>query len=164
MVISSFVKKLLFSRQLDIDNTISVLGMSKVMVSPNFIVKLSKNPEPEHIYQLAEEVFSKEGKQLKTKIGSSSQKLMDICMNLMSTYGLGAFRMIRSDSKNLIFNVTNSPFSKSAGRTNKKECHFIAGALAGAMSEIYNKKTECQETICESEGKSFCQFMVKFNK
>ena len=58
-----------------------------------------------------------------------------------------------------VIRIHNSVMTRG---TEAKEpvCHFISGYIAGALSVIFRKKTECLETECKAKGDVFCEFRV----
>ncbi|MCW1296919.1 MAG: 4-vinyl reductase [Candidatus Parvarchaeota archaeon] len=157
MVISTFFKRLLFAREIEIDKELKVLGNREIMVSPEFIVKL-QNKYAKQIYEFAEETFSNEIEHIKNSTGVTGMKLLELSLNLLNLYGLGKFEIMELKKKEVIINLTFSPFAKlSKG----KNCILIAGALAGVFKIFFNKKVRCEEVVCEGEGKLYCQFVVK---
>jgi predicted hydrocarbon binding protein len=159
MVISSFFKRLLFARELEIDKELRILNLRKIMVSPEFIIALNKKYSKQ-IYEFAEEFISKEIQQIKNSTGVSGMRLLELSMNLLNLYGLGKFEIIELKKKEAIINLTFSPFAK-IGLKKGKQCIFTAGILAGVFSEFFDKKVECKEVICEAENNPNCQFVIK---
>jgi hypothetical protein len=159
-MLSPFVKKLLFARQINIDKQLYVLENKKVMVSPKAILDIQDN-DTDKIYKEVKQLFLAETKGHKRRIGASSKRLLDFMVNLFETYGFGQFQILRFDSNTAVFNIIGSPFITKDGH---KTCYFTAGALAGTMSVVFNKNADCDEESCISAGKNYCRFVVKVKK
>ena len=156
-MLSPFVKKLLFARQINIDKGLLVLENKKVMVSPKVILDI-QNKNVNEIYSEIKRMSAEEAKVHKKKVGVSDKKLLDLMLNLFETYGLGQLQLIRYDSNLAVFNIIDSPF---VSRGKSKTCYFTAGALAGTMSIVWNKNVDCAEENCASNGGNNCRFIVK---
>jgi predicted hydrocarbon binding protein len=156
-MLSAFVKKLLFARQIDIDRQLIVLDNKKVMISPKAITDLQYK-DSEKIYGEIKRIFAAEAKEHKHKIGVSDKQLLDLMLNLFETYGLGQMQLLHYDHSSAVFSIMESPF---VSRGKNKTCYFTAGALAGAMSVVWNKDVECVEENCMSNAGNACRFVVK---
>ena len=159
MVISSFFKRLLFARELEIDKELKILNLRKIMISPEFILAF-KEKYSKQIYEFAEEFIYKEIQQIKNSTGISGMKLLELSMNLLNLYGLGKFELVELKNREAIVNLTFSPFAKIAS-SKGKQCIFTAGALAGIFEQFFNKKVKCNEVVCETENREYCQFIIK---
>jgi len=64
---------------------------------------------------------------------------------------------VNFEEQTAVIRIHNSVTTRT---TNSKEpvCHFISGYIAGTLSTIFGKKTECVETSCKAMGDSFCEF------
>jgi predicted hydrocarbon binding protein len=157
MGLSAFVKKLLFARGLDIDKNLRILGVKKVMVSPELICKLQDKGQ-EEIYKLAKELMIAEVRQLRKSLRMESEKLLELSLNLLDTYGLGSFEVTKLEEKEAWVDVGRTPFKASGKR---KTCFFTAGLLAGAFQEYFEKEVSCEEVSCKNEGGEWCRFVLK---
>ncbi len=53
--------------------------------------------------------------------------------------------------------IRNSVTTRTT-KAKEPTCDFISGYIAGALSQIFGKKTDCVETSCRAMGDSFCEF------
>jgi len=64
---------------------------------------------------------------------------------------------VSSQEQKAIIRIHNSIMTRGT-KAKEPVCHFISGYIAGALSVIFGKKTECLETECKAKGDAFCEF------
>jgi predicted hydrocarbon binding protein len=58
-----------------------------------------------------------------------------------------------------VVRIRNSVLTRET-KAKEPVCHFISGFIAGALTIIFSKKSECVETMCKAKGDPFCEFRV----
>ena len=66
------------------------------------------------------------------------------------------------DRKELIFELSDSPFVRHIKNIGKPLCLFIAGFLTGYFSLSFGEKVITFETKCQGMDSELCEFMVRF--
>lgn len=146
MVLSGFIKKMLFARQFNIEKgAVTLLGTRKIIVAPELLNKI-KNAK-----KMGKEMFAEEFKKVKKKYGLGEVRIIEFCFNLLESYGLGSFKLLKKEGGTAIIEVRKSPF---------KKCGFTEGALE-SLFELVMGKCKAKETQCASKGKSTCHFKIK---
>ena len=76
--------------------------------------------------------------------------------------GWGNFRVIEfnSQQKQLIMEVTSSPFAQASKPSEKPVCHLIRGVLAGLCEGIFRNKVDSIEETCLAKGDPVCRFKI----
>ena len=59
-------------------------------------------------------------------------------------------------AKSAVVQVTNSAMTRGIDKGHG--CDFIRGYLSGLYEMVFESKTFCEETLCESTGARFCEF------
>ena len=85
----------------------------------------------------------------------------------MSIRGWGRFKIVELDEKrgNGYFRLYRSGFSEEYGSVKRAVCHWVPGAMAGAVQEAVDAeglspKVRGTERKCKSKGGEYCEFVV----
>jgi hypothetical protein len=142
MALSSFVKKLLFARQFEIDaGSVNVLGRRKVMLDPDFLDKMKDNGT---MYKLSKETLKDNAVYFEKNMGIHGDRLLEFFLHIFETQGYGEIDIvnINKDKKTASFTVKNSPFGK-----NDK---IISGYIAGMLSVLFNSDIDVKNSSSKS--------------
>jgi predicted hydrocarbon binding protein len=172
-MISSFFKKLLLSRRIEIDN-----GRFKVF-DKNFLLgslqgfvflreELKKQKSTDTLYKFGEEI-SKEIYDYIKKFGGGKEEILRFWLNMVNMSGFGSIEIIEAKDKELqaIVNCINSPMAEYYFKTLKKSeaaDEMLAGIIGGFFSQWFEKPVVCEEITCMAKGGRYCQFKVSSKK
>lgn len=101
-----------------------------------------------------------------SKTYQDKKKLLNFTAGQFELFGMGSFEWIKQDFKNELFIVKMiSPYAKTyvenLGLSKDTVDEWNAGAWAGCIEYILNKKVGCIETSCIAQGKKYCEFVIK---
>jgi len=82
-------------------------------------------------------------------------KLIDNYTTVMG-WGRVTTSMFDVRAKSAVVQVTNSALTR--GIDKGRGCDFIRGFLSGLYEMVFESKTFCEETLCESRGARQCEF------
>lgn len=160
MVFSSFIKKLMFTRQFDIQKgKVSLLRHREMIVSPDFVLSIQEEC-PHLVYSTAKDNFRNKVNYLRSEKGITGNKLLNFSLDLFEAYGLGAPSLLEKGEK-IIVDVESSPFPQKIQQKGETACSYSAGALAGIFSAIENEDLDGKEVKCVGKGDRVCKFKIE---
>ena len=159
-MLSAFLKKLLFARQLFMtDGRIEVLGTNQVMLPSDIIVALQSLDEKKY-YDVVKMGIQSNMVEYTKKLGSNSQGMFKITEDIFETYGLGKPEIVVLDQKKKCATVRFHGTPVGAACSKYAECVLLPAALAGMFSFLFQKDVNCAVQKCDAKG-SMLQYEVK---
>jgi len=165
--------KLLIGKQLEFDTgKIRLVGQPMIMLPVVTISRMQHYIEKESKYRkVGESVLYYAAKdagihymtEYKNHFGvSNPSKLLDWALNSVHLAGWGIFTPSKFDVKErtAVFKVESSPFALEAGKGKYPVDHIISGYIAGGLTVMFNKDTDCKEIKCISTGYPYCEFVA----
>lgn len=171
-MISSFFKKLLFSRMVDVgDGEFKIFSKNFFLGSVKGFValreELKKKNSLDILNKFGKEI-SKEIFDYSKKFGSDKEESIKFWLNMINLSGFGDIEIIElhNEESCAILNCKNSPMAAEYLKLAKKGKvdEILAGLIEGFFAEIFEKKVYCEEIACMAEGKKYCQFRVSSKK
>ena len=164
-------------RKLKLDSKHRVLfGPVPMILTPRwFFVNVQKGLEKAGGLKLAKEVYYRAGFESAYKYCQTQRKLDRLTgietvrryLSSMSIRGWGRFKIVKLDEKTGNGNVRlyQSGFSEEYGSVKRTVCHWVPGAMAGAVQEAvdaegFSPKVRGRELKCKSKGNEYCEFVV----
>jgi len=141
-MISSFFKKLMLSRKIEIeDGEFKVFDKNFLMGSLESFVflreEMKKKNSLDTLYKFGEEI-SKEIYEYIKKFGGGKEEILRFWLNMINMAGFGAIEIIEVKDKECfaIINCANSPLAKHFSKSGKKENvdEILAGIIGGFFS------------------------------
>jgi predicted hydrocarbon binding protein len=161
-MLSAFLKKLLFARQLFMtDGTIEILGKKQIMLPSDIIVALQSLDEKRYYTLIKEGVKTSLG-DYAHKIGSTNEGMMRITEDIFETFGMGKPEIAVLDQKkrSAVVRFHNPPVAEACADNKFKDCVLLPAALAGMFSFLFAKDVNCDLTQCNIKG-AVCEYVVK---
>jgi len=172
-MLSMFFKKLLLSREANIDNgEIRLFGNNFYMQPVDELVHLHKNLS-KNFGEKGLDILYESGKMSSKELFKNMERfvvkksdMIKLFLNMLNLYGFGEveIRNIR-EKKEVSLAVKNNSFAKSyfklRGRQKSPVDNLLAGLFAGFFSELWKKNFNCKEVACIAQAKVHCQFEVK---
>jgi len=143
-MLSPFLKKLLFARQLQLaEGKVELLGQEQVLVPMAVLVGLGRL-NPEGCYDVMRQTIKESMALYAKRIGSTNEGLLKVMEEIFETYGFGHPEIIKLDNANkkAIIRIKNSPLTKTKKMT-AKDTLLPAGSLAGMFSFLFKKDVDC---------------------
>jgi len=168
-MISSFFKKLLLSRKIEIeDGEFKVFDKNFFLGSLRSFVFLREEMKRKNsldtLYKFGEEI-SKEIYDYVKKFGGRKEEIFRFWLNMMNLAGFGAIEIIEVKDKErvAIINCNNSPLAEYYSKLGKKDKvdEILAGMIGGFFSRWFGKHVTCEEIACVAKGNRYCQFKVR---
>lgn len=153
-MLSSFMKKLLFARQLFmVDGRIHVLGTDQIMLPSDIVVALQSLDEKRY-YAVVKEGIKNNMREYTRRIGATSSGMLKITEDIFEMYGLGKPEIVVLDQKKKTATVRfHAPSVVRACQNQKvKECVLLPAALAGMFSFLFAKDVDCEMKGYDSKG------------
>jgi len=95
------------------------------------------------------------------ELGLKNEELEEALEIFLSNGGWGKARVkVNLQNQTAAVRIRNSVSTRQT-KSEEPVCHFISGYIAGSLSVIFGKKTECVETGCKAAGEPFCEFSVE---
>lgn len=167
VMLSAFLKRLLFARQFFIINgKIEVLGVKQVMF-PSSLVLDFQEIDSKKVYDVTKKELKNTMSTFGKKLGASGEGLLKEITDIYETLGLGELQIVDLDnkSKKALVRVHNSPIAEAALSEKSKSktpvCTIIAGALSGMFSHLFGIDVDSQEKVCALQKKDYCEFVIK---
>jgi predicted hydrocarbon binding protein len=161
--------------RLDRQNRI-LMGSVPMILTPRwFFVNVQKELEKIGGLKLAREVYYRAGFESAYRYcrtqrrveGMTGTETIQRYLASMSIRGWGRFKIVQLDEKKGrgIFRLYRSGFCEEYGLVKRAVCHWVPGALAGALQEIVDTEglpyqVKGREVKCRSKGDEFCEFVV----
>ncbi|MEK6822350.1 MAG: hypothetical protein AABY13_00855 [Nanoarchaeota archaeon] len=161
-MISSFLKKLLFARQLTMsDGTIEVLGKKHVMLPSDIVVALQSLDEKRYYDVIKKGIHQNMGDYTR-RIGTTSSGIVKITEDIFETFGLGKPEIVLLDNKkkSAIVRFHKPPMADACAAQNFEECILLPAALAGMFSFIFGKDVNVQVQKCEPK-QAMMEYVVR---
>lgn len=168
-MISSFFKKLLLSRTVEIDsgefklfNTNFFLGS----VKSHYLLReeLKKKNSLDILYMFGERI-SKDILEYFKKIGGGKEESVKFWLNMINLAGFGEIEILEINPKNTsaAIKCKNSPIAREYFRLNKSEMvdETLSGIIGGFFKEWFGKEIICKEISCVAKRNNHCQFEIK---
>jgi len=157
-MLSAFLKKLLFARQLYMsDGRIEVLGTKQVMLPSNIIVSLQRLDE-EQYYTLIKAGIQQNLRDYTKRIGSTSQGMFKITEDIFETFGMGRPEILIFDQKKKVATIRFHG-QMVAGMDQLEHVKLVPAALAGMFSFLFDKDINCTVTKCDAKM-GVCEYQV----
>jgi len=164
-------------RKLTLDRNHRILfGSVPMILTPRwFFVNVQKELEKAGGLKLAKEVYYRAGFESAYKYCQTQRALDKLAgietvqryLSSMSVRGWGRFQMVEIDQKKGTgyFRLYRSGFSEEYGSVKRMVCHWVPGAMAGAVQEAvdaegFSPKVKGTERKCKSKGDEYCEFVV----
>jgi len=171
-MISSFFKKLLLSRMVEIDDgefklfhTNFFLGSVKGHMFMREEMKKRKNLDI--LYSFGEWI-SKDILDYFKRIGGGREESMKFWLNMINLTGFGEIEILEINSKkrHAVVKCRNSPIAKEYLKSKKTDMvdEILSGIIAGFFGEWFDTKVVCNEIRCIAKGNKYCQFVVRAQK
>ncbi len=167
-MISSFFKKLLLSRKIEIeDGEFKVFDKNFFLGSLRSFVflreEMKKKDALDTLYKFGEEI-SKEIYDYIKKFGGGKEEIFRFWLNMVNLAGFGAVEIVevKDDEYFAIVNCDNSPIAKHYSKIGKKDDvdEILAGMIGGFFSKWFGKPVNCEEVACIAKGNKYCQFKI----
>lgn len=153
-MLSSFLKKLLFARQLlMIDGRIQVLGKDQVMLPSGIFVALQGLDDRKY-YAVIKEGIQKNMQEYTKRMGATAQGMFKITGDIFETFGLGKPEILLLDqkTKTAIVRFHDPPVARDCHDQNLKECIVLSAALAGMFSFLFKKDVDCEMKVYDTKA------------
>ncbi|MHA2329825.1 MAG: V4R domain-containing protein [Candidatus Hodarchaeales archaeon] len=164
------VKKLIFARQLKMEEGKIELLRQPVVISPisAFVIQqkeLEKALGPKKaastIYNGIKMGSIEYNKEIRDFFKMKGRELTDWQCNSVTLSGWGLVKVLRFNPqlRESVIVVEDSTFAKSYGKSNHPVDNIIAGFAAAKMIVEFGEDMECVETKCISKGDRICEFV-----
>jgi predicted hydrocarbon binding protein len=153
-----------------------LLGVVPMILTPRwFFVNVQKELEKAAGVKLAREVYYRAGFESAYRYCQTQRKVGWLAgietvqgyLSSMSIRGWGRFEIVELDEQRGkgTFRLYRSGFSEEYGSVKRTVCHWVPGAMAGAVQEVVDAqgiplRVTGRELKCRSKGDAFCQFVV----
>lgn len=176
----SFVKKLIFARQLRMERgEIEMLGQ-RMLIIPSYtfayMIKNSKNhvETGKFIYNACKHVNRDNAGftyGVSRKFGLEGADLIKWMADIATMAGFGVIEIISIDEKEkrAVVHIEDSPIAKLVGHSKYPVDHPIRGYMAGAAEVVFNKNIKNEkkwqlydyiETKCTASSDKICEFVL----
>jgi len=171
-MISSFFKKLLLSRRIEIDNgKFKVFDKNFMLGSMQSFVflreEMKRKKSLDTLYKFGE-VISKEIYDYIKKFGGGKEEICRFWLNMTNLAGFGEIEIFEVKDKEFyaIINCKNSPIAEHYSRSGKEDMvdEILAGIIGGFFSSWFEKPVVCEEIACMAKGNKYCQFKISSRK
>lgn len=138
-MLSPFLKKLLFARQLHIaDGQLEILGQKQVMLPASALAEL-QSLNPDTYYQVIKKNVQQSMALYAQKIGVTNEGILNILEQIFETYGIGKPEVVTLDNAKhtAVVRIRNTPFGT------KNQFILPGAALAGMFSYLFKKNMDC---------------------
>ena len=161
--------------KLDRNSRILLNGIPMILTPRWFFVNVQKELEKAGGLKLAREVYYRAGyvsayKYCETQRkaeGYSGTETIRKYLSSMSVRGWGKFTIVRLDEEKGrgVFRLYHSGLSEEYGSVKRMVCHWVPGAMAGAVQEAMDARSlsfqvKGREVKCKSKGNESCEFIV----
>jgi hypothetical protein len=160
-MLSSFLKRLLFARQLVMDGgKITLLGENQIMLPADVIKEIERkgyNPKP------IKEIYYKKLKSIVEKTGLEKEGTLNVLKEIFEAYGLGKLNIIDLDNKKntCLVNVKQFSLTSYCSGIFSNQCVLLCSALSGFFSYFFDKDVDCKIIKCNQGGEFNCQYLIK---
>jgi predicted hydrocarbon binding protein len=153
-----------------------LLGVVPMVLTPRwFFVNVQKELEKAGGLKLAKEVYYRAGFESAYKYCRTQRRVERLTgietvrryLSSMSIRGWGKFVITALDEQRGkgTFRLYRSGFSEEYGSVKRTVCHWVPGAMAGAVQEVVDAKglslqVKGRELKCRSKGDPYCEFAV----
>lgn len=161
-MLSAFLKKLLFARQLFMtDGKIEILGKKQVMLPSDIIVALQSLDEKRY-YSVVKDGIHANLTDYAKRIGATNEGMLKVTEEIFETFGLGKPEIIVLDQKkkSAVVRFHAPPIAEACAENKFKECILLPAALAGMFSFLFNKDVDCASVACNTKG-ALCEYVVR---
>ena len=163
--------------KLKLDDRHQILyGVVPMILTPRwFFVNVQKELEKTAWVKLAREVYYRAGFESAYKYCQTQRKVGRLAgietvrgyLSSMSIQGWGRFEIVELDEQRGkgTFRIYRSGFSEEYGSVKRTVCHWVPGAMAGAVQEVIDAqgillRVKGRELKCRSKGDPCCEFVV----
>ncbi len=156
-MLSTFMKRLLFARQLDIqEGKVMILGVKHSCLPISFLNELH-NKHPSEISKILKSNIKEEMKKYSKAIGTKEENMFKNAPDIFEIYGLGKLEINDYDKvkKKAIIRVKNVPIEC------KKDSCMTSSIISGMFSSILKKDVDAKSNKCIAKGDQYCEFIVK---
>jgi predicted hydrocarbon binding protein len=164
-MVSSFLKKLMFARQFDIDEgKITVLGEQQIMLPADLLLALQEI-DPKRTYEFTKQQTSKMIENYFTRIGTSFTRSDSVVCDIFNNFGLGKMHILENTEAVTVIKITDSTMAqdyikRNSDFTDRCVCHVTSGVLAGMFSFLKKKEVNSEEKECHAKRDSSCKFVI----
>lgn len=171
-MISSFFKKLLLTRRIEIDNgKFKVFDKSFMLGSVQSFVLLREDMKKKNslntLYGFGEEISKGVYDYIK-KFGGGKEEICRFWLNMINLAGFGEIEIIEVKEKDFqaIINCKNSPIAEQYSKSGRGEMvdEILSGIIGGFFSNWFGKPVACEEISCIAKGGKYCQFKTSPKK
>jgi predicted hydrocarbon binding protein len=153
------------------DGKLSFKDVRYLLIRPDTIIDFQKAVEAEVGAERCAEMMmsggitggSRSAARYKDEFGLSDAEIVEFMCNMGREIGWGHFslRELDSDARQLVVEVTESPFAAAYGQADEGVCHLTRGVLAGLAAGIFGTQVRSAETTCRARGDATCRFEVE---
>ena len=153
-----------------------LLGVVPMILTPRwFFVNVQKELEKAGGLKLAKDVYYRAGFVSAYQYCQTQRKVERFTgietirryLSSMSVRGWGRFTIVQLDEEKGrgIFRLYHSGLSEEYGSVQRMVCHWVPGAMAGAVQEAMDARSlsfqvKGREVKCKSKGNESCEFVV----
>ncbi|MBS3124867.1 hypothetical protein J4211_01275 [Candidatus Woesearchaeota archaeon] len=151
-MLSPFLKKLLFARQLDLsDGKIEILGKKQVMLPAEVLVAL-QSVDPKKSYTLVKKTINSSMEDYAKKVGSTSEGLLKVLEEIFETFGLGKpeINALDNSKKTASIKIRDCPLRNPSVKLGPEHGILPCAALAGMFSFLFKTNMDCTVKISGS--------------
>jgi len=151
-MLSPFLKKLLFARQLYLaDGKLEILGKKQVMLPVEVLVAL-QNLNPEKSYIVVKKSIHTSMEEYAKKVGSTSEGLIKVLEEIFETFGLGKPEIAALDNskKTAYIKIKDCPLRNQSAKLGPEHGILPCAALAGMFSFLFKTDIDCTVKVSGS--------------
>ncbi|RLG49955.1 MAG: hypothetical protein DRO00_09390 [Thermoproteota archaeon] len=147
-------------------------GVRVIIISARFFVSIQRGIEdffgeqaPAILYDSGIRAGSEAAKILIREWGSKDMDFLKQWSEFYSSKGIGWFKVkeinVDSDRQRGYIRIEQSFIVEEYGPSDRPVCDFMAGYIAGVLSEAFGASFSCEETKCIAKGDPYCEFVFE---
>ena len=90
----------------------------------------------------------------------SHEAFIERILSLQRILGWGDIKVVSSEPKKFVVRIYDCVERRLGGKSEKPECDYIAGLIAGIYEATHDLDAEASELKCVSQGNPYCEFNV----
>ena len=148
-MLSPFLKKLLFARQLDLyDGKIEILGKKQVMLPAEVLIAL-QSIDPKKSYIVVKKSIHTSMEEYAKKVGSGSEGLLKVLEEIFETFGLGKpeINALNNTKKTAYIKIRDCPLRNPSANLRQDDGILPCAALAGMFSFLFKTDMDCTAKV-----------------
>ncbi len=161
-MLSLFIKKLLFTRQLFwSDGKLEILSQRFCSIPSRLLYDMQKH-DPEKLFELIKAAAEEQIKNFSKRLGISIDGMIEDLPEFFNLFGIGKLEMydIDKQKKHAIVKVHDTPFI-SYYHDEKPICSITCGVLSGIFSFLFSEEVKASVNKCAAKGQPYCEFIIK---